>query len=156
MGIRLLKKGVWVALAFSIALNVGFIVTVARQETMGIKGRKLPGMKVLGEMNLPDAQKDRAVKTIRQMRRSHMKFMKEVWDEEEKIIGLIGQPGPLDTKAFEAHFLGIKQIIGRSLLDKAGHAIEMRNILGPENSVYFFSRVQKHFRERFAEGKIQG
>ncbi len=32
MGITILKKSKWILLAFSIALNIGFIVTVASQK----------------------------------------------------------------------------------------------------------------------------
>ncbi len=154
MGINFLKKGVWIVLAFSVALNIGVIATViAFKPPNHIPMQRLPGpentgIQVLAGMDLSDDVKDKMAAALQHMNKRHFDFMQQVMKEEDKLIEVISQPGPLDKIAFERQKEVLSRMLGQTVSDKIEHLIEIRDLIGPEKTRYYFSEVRKRFQER--------
>ncbi len=153
MDITLLKKGLWFLLAFSLALNIGFVITVSTQKGPGPMdfARKAPppwpGISVLEQMDLPPDVRSKVIEAIHRLVDAHGKMITQIWLEEDKLLGLIGRPGPLDKNSLEKNSREIIQILDRNIRDKAEHIIEIRNLIGPEKSEQFFSKVREQFKQ---------
>ncbi len=160
MGITFLKKGIWVFLAFSIALNIGFITTVFTQKTQ--KSDELPPrcsgqefeMTVLAEMDLPDELRAEVSIYIRQMIAAHMELGKKIQGEEEKMLDLLGQPGPLEKSALEDQIRKMHGIIRADMVKRSRYIIAIRDQLGPEKTVILFSKTLDRFRKRMMRGEL--
>ncbi len=155
MGIAPLKKGLWFLLAFSVALNIGFIITVTTHKSPGPMGfpKKaplppfLPGIPALEQMGLPHDVRTKATEAIHRLVDAHGQMMSQIWLKEDKLLELIGRPGPLDKNSLETNSREIVQILDRNIRDKAEYFIEIRNLIGPEKSEYFFSKVREQFKQ---------
>ena len=154
MGVTFIKKWVWVVLAFSVALNIGVIATVIaiRPPKPNMAARLpspvFPGIQVLEQMDLSDTLKKKVADSLQNMNNRHFDFMELVMNEEEKMIDVISQPGPLDKVAFEKQKQILSRMLGQTVSDRVEHLIEIRQLIGPEKTRYFFKEIGKRFKKR--------
>ncbi|MCG8618638.1 MAG: hypothetical protein MI802_20655 [Desulfobacterales bacterium] len=155
MGMTRMKKGMGILLAFSLALNIGFIVTVVTQRPGnefkgpgGFPKGKGPGMMVLSEMDLPKEDKAKVAEVLGRLRAGHMGIQQRAFEQQDKIIDLIRKPGPLSTEALEAEVLVLHGIMGDAVMDKPQYVIEIRELIGSEKAAELFSKVRGRFRKK--------
>ena len=159
MGVIVKKWGLWVLLAFSLALNIGFLVAVTGYPD-GLK-RKGPNgrapfrlvMRTLDEMDVSDIERQDVAAAMKRMVARHIEIREQVMVEEDKMLALIGRPTPLAASELEAQALKISELIKGSILDKPRHIIEIRNMIGPERTSELISRIRKKIKKRLLRRK---
>jgi hypothetical protein len=178
MDVTLWKKGVWVLLFFSLALNIGFVGIPLHRKMGplfpppgGLGGPGGPGrpggpggpggpirpvLEILDRMTLPEGVKENVADSLRQMDVDHWKFVSRLRKEEEQLIKLMGRPGKIDMEMISPLIESYSQISKQSALKKAGHIIKIRNMLGNEKSLYLISELKKNFRKRMPKDRPQG
>ena len=179
MGLTIWKKGIWVLLFFSLALNVGFIFTAVSWKFwpgpppppygpgMGGPGPGMRGpgpggpgpgpiLEIINRMDLSEAVRKEVTDIIIKLDADHRRFVRQLFEEEEKILMLMGRPGEVDMDMVAPLIESYTQISKKSALNKAGYVIEMRKLLGNEKIAYLISEMKKNFRKRMHEDKSQG
>lgn len=160
MGLTFWKKGVWVLLFFSLALNMGFVFTAVRWKIRPGFHPPPPGsgpvLEILDRMDLPEGIRGKVAKSLRQMDADHRDFVRLLFKEEENVLTLIGRPGKLDMKMVAPLIETHSQIFKKSAMNKAEYIIEIRNLLGSEKSLYLISEMKKDFKKRMHKDKPQG
>lgn len=159
MGIISLKKGVWLLLFFSLALNIGFVFTATtrkmRPESHPLPGPERPALKVLDRMDLAEGVRQKATDSLKQMEADHRKFVKLLFKEEEKLTMLIARPGSIDMGMVSPLIESFSQISKKSALNKAEYIIKIRNLLGSKKSLYLISEIKKDFKKRKPKDRHQ-
>lgn len=160
MGMNILKKGVWVLLFFSLALNIGFVVLAAGPGFL--TGFRLPPppppgpepvLRILDTMDLDQEVKSKVVSVIKAMDEEHRNYFRQLLAQEEKLLALIGQPGELEMETLAPLIEKYSLIRQQSAVNKARHVVEIRRLLGREKSLYLISEIKKDFRKWMAREK---
>lgn len=154
------KKGIWVVLFFSLALNVGFAFMAIRWKFMprftpppaqgrpGPPDRQPPFFAILDRMDLTGSVREKVKENLMQMAKDHHEFIGQLFEGEKKILSLIGRPGDLTMETVSPLIESYSRVRQQSALNKARHIIEIRKLLGREKSVYLISELKKEF-DRF-------
>lgn len=162
MGLTFWKKGVWVLLFFSLALNIGFVFTATtRKMPPGFPPPPMLGgpggaaLRILDRMDLAEGVREKVAESLKQMDAEHLEFVRRLFKEEEKLLMLMARPGDIDMDMISPLIESYSQLSKKSALNKAGYIIEIRNLLGSEKSLYLISEMKKHFRKRMPGDKPQ-
>jgi len=157
MGLTILKKWVWVLLFFSLALNIGFIYGAANRKSQPPGFHRPPGpgpvVKILDRIDLPDEAREKVTESFTQLHADHRKYVRLLFAQERKILDLIGKPGKLDMEMIAPLIETCSQLTKKSAMQKARYILEIRALLGPENSLFLISEIKKDFSKRRPKGK---
>ena len=157
MGLRFLKKWIWLLVFFSLALNIGFIYSAADQRI------RLPGFlsppagqgtlsKILDKMDLPKGVRENVTESFEKLRASHLEFAGLLLKKEKEILDLMGRPGKVDMGMISPLIASYSQISKESALDKARYMIEIRALLGPEDCFFSYFRTKERFQKEVSQG----
>lgn len=144
MGIT--NKRIWIFLSFSIALNIGFIITVC---ALSIKDTQIGPSKdqraseILSKIDVPPDEKEYVKRSIERLRDIHMGFITKLRKNQEEIFRLLCQPSPVDRQILESVFDNQHQYTNdytNALLD---HILAIRDVIGDVKSAQLFSELGK-------------
>ncbi len=162
MGMTTFKKGLWVVVLFSLALNVGFVFMTIRWKFMprftpprpplvqGGSGTISPGgqpqfLDILDRIDLTEDIREEVKENLIQMVKDHRKFLVQLSQREKRILTLIGRPGDLTMETVSPLIESYSRARKENELKTARHIIEIRKLLGRERSVYLISELKKEF-----------
>ncbi len=107
-------------------------------------------------MALPENIRNQVAESFRKARAGQFEFMDKIRPEEDKLLVLLGKPGHLDQKVLDDQIRELNRLRGESMIKKSGHIIAIRDLLGPEKTVFLFSEMLKRFRKGFGKRMPKG
>ena len=114
-----------------------------------------PIFEILDRMDLSGEVREKITDIVLKLDTDHRDFVRRLFDEGEKILMLMGQPGEVDISMVAPLIESYTQISKESALNKAEYIIEVRKLLGSKKMLYLISEMKKTFRKRMSEDKPQ-
>ncbi len=137
---------------FSVALNIGFVLTVAIILThypFNLRERHLAyAEKAIKSLDLSLDQENRMLNELQSFHQKLNETLYGVKATRLKILSVLSAPGPMDHKQFETAFGEIKSRQGQMRQLMRIHILTFRKQLGDKNGARYFEALKKQVESK--------
>ncbi|MCG8633968.1 MAG: hypothetical protein MI863_09080 [Desulfobacterales bacterium] len=157
MGIKdMVPKKIKVLLFFSLALNLGVMVTASglwvKQKVYPKAARGRIVQQVLSEMDLPESVRQSVASEFKQMRAIHRSHMKQLKRQREAALEMFCRPGPVDKAQVEVMLRVYQDNMAEYTKSMLPLLIEVQKQLGEEERCIFFRKLGQRIKRPINRG----